>query len=428
MLACQSINITIEVISLFVLCMLIAVMLLRRPSVKLDAFLLAIVAANALATGGDLLAWVFTSFNNSFSIALTEVGNVVTYLFEPIACTGFSLFVCRLALGGNQYSQKSVRALVACIVALGAFDIALVPANAFTGVLYSIDNANTFTWGPWRTLPDNLSLAQFVLALAAIALGSKGNLRKGVATWALYLGIPVAAILEENTFQTLMLLYPAVTLSTLLAYIELQHRQEQALMRRNLELRESQVKALSSQITSHFVFNALQSVRELCAEDPVRAQHAIDSFSRYLRGNLQMGNAAGMVTFSQEIEHVKAYLAVEEIDPPCAFEVRWDMNATNFKLPPLCVQPLVENALHHGIAGKQNGEVCVRSWEDDAAWHVAVTDNGGGFDSSSRDTHAGIALGNVRTRLSLCCDGTLDLVSTQNGTVATITIPKKDTK
>ena len=426
MLPCQAINITIEIITLALLAALAIVMVLRGRSTGMDKLLFATVIVHAVNTTGDLLAWVFTSYSNQLSVMLANVGNVVTYFFGPLAYTGLALLVCWWALGRKLFSKTASCAFVVAILIIGVASAALTFVNIPTGMLYTIDANNNFTWGSWSTLPDNLALAQFALALPALLIGGKGHTRRSLCAWVLYLGIPCVAVIQENTFNTLMLLYPTVALSLLLAYLEFQHFQEQRLMRRNLELRESQAKALSGQITSHFVFNALQSVRELCISDPKRAQQAIDDFSDYLRGNLQVANAGGMVSLDQEIEHVKAYLAVERIDPSSEFSVKWDLLTTNFKLPALTVQPLVENAVRHGVAGIDGGVIKVSSWEDSLAWHVAVRDNGRGFSNSVDGTaHVGIALDNVRSRLALLCSGTLDVTSSQDGTIVTITIPKK---
>lgn len=179
---------------------------------------------------------------------------------------------------------------------------------------------------------------------------------------------------------------------------------------------------LSSQITSHFMFNSLQTVRELCVRDPARAAKAIELFSDFLRGSLDVAGSKDMVPFAQEIAHVKAYLKLEQIDTAGSFKVVWDITCQDFRIPALTVQPLVENAVRHGIGSSQNGLIRIASWEDPSGYHISVEDNGSGF-TAEESNGLGIALDNVRTRLDLLCDGTLSLTSSPAGTRAAITIP-----
>lgn len=422
----QYINITMEVISIIFLGALGTVMLLRRRSMGFDLFLFAIVVVHAANTGGDLLAWVFDSVDASYAYAITSVGNGVTYLLGPFAYTAFALYVCSWISGRRSLSLPFERGVASAIIFIGMIGLVLLVMNFSTGVLYHISAYNVFSWGPWASLSVIAVLAQDLIVLLVVLHKGEAAVSRAFGSWVLLLGIPVLAASLELAFRDLMLVYPAVALSLLMAYMEFQHRQEQQLVLRNLELTESQAKALSSQITSHFVFNALQSVRELCVVDPQRACKAIDDFSDYLRGNLQVVNSGGTVTLAEEVKHVKAYLAVEQIDPSSEFSVKWDLLAKDFDLPPLCVQPLVENAVRHGISGIDGGVIKVSSWEDSLAYYVCVADNGRGFgDSPTTGKHVGIAMQNVRSRLALLCEGTLSVVSSPEGTKATITIPKR---
>lgn len=426
MILFQYINITMEVISIIFLGALGTVMLLRRRSMGFEPFLFAIVVVHAVNTAGDLLAWLFDAADTSLANALTSVGNGITYFFGPFVYTAFALYVCVWITGRKELSAPFERVVASAIIFIGALDLVCLLMNFSTGVLYSINAYNVFSWGPWASLPAVTVLAQNLIVAFVALHEDERNVARAFGSWVLLLGIPVLAASLELAFRDLMLVYPALSLSLLMAHMEFQHRQEQQLVLRNLELTESQAKALSSQITSHFVFNALQSVRELCVVDPQCACKAIDDFSDYLRGNLQVVNAGGTVTLAEEVKHVKAYLAVEQIDPSSEFSVKWDLLAKDFDLPPLCVQPLVENAVRHGISGIEGGVIKVSSWEDSSAYYICVADNGRGFgDSPTTGKHVGIALQNVRSRLALLCEGTLSVVSSPEGTKATITIPKR---
>ena len=370
-----------EVISIIFLGALGPVMLLRRRSMGFEPFLFAIVVVHAANTAGDLLAWVFDAADTSLAYALTSMGNGITYFFGPFVYTAFALYGCVWITGRKELAAPFERVVASAIIFIGALNLVCLLMNFSTGVLYSINAYNVFSWGPWASLPAVTVLAQNLIVAFVALHEDERNVARAFGSWVLLLGIPVLAASLELAFRDLMLVYPALSLSLL---------------------------------------------RELCVVDPQRACKAIDDFSDYLRGNLQVVNAGGTVTLAEEVKHVKAYLAVEQIDPSSEFSVKWDLLAKDFDLPPLCVQPLVENAVRHGISGIEGGVIKVSSWEDSSAYYICVADNGRGFgDSPTTGKHVGIALQNVRSRLALLCEGTLSVVSSPEGTKATITIPKR---
>ena len=328
--------------------------------------------------------------------------------------------------GVSRARTRGGRVHLALILALYAIDIIMVIANYWTGWFYRIGSGNSFTWGPVRTVPDNIALVQFILLLPLLLMEADDR-SLAWREWLTCAAIPVAGLIVENIAPALMLVYPSVTLSLVMIYIELSRRNKMLLMARDLELAESRTKVLSGQIRSHFIFNSLAAIQELCMEDPDAAQHAIEDFSRYLRGSMQAVGDAALIPFSAEVENVKSYLALEQIDPSSSFTVLWSLGTVSFRIPPLTVQPLVENAVCHGIANLgDEGVIRISSQEEDGCYVVTVKDNGGA--ASEREDgrpHNGMALENVKKRLALQCGGTFDLDITSGGATATITIPKK---
>lgn len=419
---CQTINISLEALALLLTVVLLVSLAARKDHSPQWQLLIVATMLHAISTLGDLFSWVLTS-----DVALSlpaQASNFVTYLAAPLAYTAFILAAC------GEFGKRKGSCNVACkaiglaIIAIGLVSACLPFVNLATGILFSIDADNTFTWGPLNQLPDSLVAIQIALSLPlALEQPPKGKKLAGFATWVSIMALPLIALALELCWPTLMFIYPAASLSLLLVYTAMQSNQEQELREKRLELAESQSRMLSSQITSHFMFNSLQAVRELCIQNPARAASAIETFSDYLRGSLDVaGKNGGLVPLSQEISHVKAYLKLEQIDTAGAFKVEWALADKTFRLPALTVQPLVENAVRHGIGSSQNGIITISSWEDEAGHHVSVKDNGRGI-TPEKSAGLGIALDNVRTRLSLLCNGTLLLESGPQGTTATITIP-----
>ena len=195
------------------------------------------------------------------------------------------------------------------------------------------------------------------------------------------------------------------------------------------ELQNSRISIMLSQIKPHFLYNALTVIQALCSIDPAAAENAVSEFSDYLRGNMSALTEEKPIPFLKELEHTKHYLTLEQLRFGDQLRVEFDLGPTLFRLPTLSLQPLVENAIRHGVRGKAKGVGTVRisTRETPTCYEVAVMDDGPGFDPASAiqdSTHVGIT--NVRRRMQLMCGGSLMIESAPGaGTHATLRIPKK---
>ena len=277
-------------------------------------------------------------------------------------------------------------------------------------------------------LPDNMLLVQFLLMLPILFLCRTRSKLDTFVSAALYLGTPMAAVLLENHVKTLMLVYPSVTISMLLFEVMRQHNKQRVMMQQELELSDSKVRLLMGQIQPHFIFNSLLAIQELCAEDPKKAEGAVQDFAIYLRGNLDAMSSTRMIPFAKELEHIRHYLSLEQADPSETFQVEYDLAVRDFRVPPLSVQPIVENAVRHGMAMRDSGGVITIATREDArSYSIIVKDNGYGFDSATQEQmeRKSIGLENVRMRLAAQCHGSLEIDSGEIGTIVRIRIPKK---
>ena len=136
------------------------------------------------------------------------------------------------------------------------------------------------------------------------------------------------------------------------------------------------------------------------------------------------------ILMSQEMEHVRHYISIEKVRfPDMTFS--FEMRSENFSLPALTVQPIVENAIKHGLMKLQKGgTIRVVSYETDTDYCITVEDDGVGFDIGKLpDEKKHIGLRNIRDRLMVMVGGTLEIESTPGiGTKVLITIPKEETK
>ena len=195
----------------------------------------------------------------------------------------------------------------------------------------------------------------------------------------------------------------------------------------NAELAESRISTMMSQIRPHFIYNTLGSIEQLCKLNPPKAGELVHSFAKYLRGNFGELDNPKPILMSQEMEHVHHYISIENVRFP-DMTFTFEMNSEDFHIPALTIQPIVENAIKHGLMKLQKGgTIHVVSYETDTHYCVSVVDDGGGFDTSTlSNDRKHVGLRNIRERLKVMVGGSLEIESAVGvGTKVEITIPKE---
>ena len=178
------------------------------------------------------------------------------------------------------------------------------------------------------------------------------------------------------------------------------------------------------QMRPHFIFNTLMSIYYLCGQDPQKAQQIIRDFSRYLQSNFNAIVEEEAIPFEKELEHTGAYLAVEQARFEGQLSVTFDTPFTAFRLPPLTLQPIVENAVKHGLdPNLEPLHISIVTERMEAGVRITVEDNGPGYDPS-KDSEPHATLESIQSRLSSMCGGTLEIVPREaGGTRVTIFVP-----
>ena len=206
-------------------------------------------------------------------------------------------------------------------------------------------------------------------------------------------------------------------------FLRLVIRRERELRVKDEELRGAKIQTLISQIRPHFIFNTLASVNMICEENPKRATEIISDFSQYLQSNFSALSTSELIPFSEEMKHVKAYLDVEAALYEDQLSVDYDTAFTAFRLPPLTLQPIVENCIKHGFGGDTLSlHIIIRTRQTGTGAEIQIEDNGQGYDPSP-DGAIHIGLTNAKERLELMCGGTLQLEPGSAGTLVTVIIP-----
>ena len=237
--------------------------------------------------------------------------------------------------------------------------------------------------------------------------------------------LPMTVALIIHLFVDVFpLIYISSALSAVSMYSLILSDQIERNLRYQQEIANQRASIMVLQMRPHFIYNTMTSIYCLCNQDPQKARQVVLDFTTYLRKNFTAIASAEPIPFSAELEHVRAYLAVEKAQYEDSLFVEYDTPHTMFRVPPLTLQPIVENAVKHGrdpYAGPFH--ISIRTRKTDSASEITVSDNGRGFDPAD-DSEPHIALRNIRLRLEMMCGGELTITPNDGGgTVVTVTIP-----
>ena len=227
------------------------------------------------------------------------------------------------------------------------------------------------------------------------------------------------------------------TMFVLLIYITINQETELSIIKQKIDLEKKErelqdVKrhVMISQIQPHFIYNVLNIICILCRRNPKEAARTTRLFAKYLKMNVESLKKDKPVPFNEELSHARTYLKLEKVRFRDELEILYDIGPRNFCLPALSLQPMVENAVKHGLCMKEDGvgHLCISTKEDGMNWYVIVSDDGVGYDTKEKkkdDGRTHIGVDNTKIRIEMMCHGSMDSFSIPGkGTNVVMTIPK----
>ncbi|WP_378956200.1 ATP-binding protein [Pelosinus sp. sgz500959] len=196
---------------------------------------------------------------------------------------------------------------------------------------------------------------------------------------------------------------------------------------------QAEISALQSQIQPHFLYNTLNTIIALCRMNPIKAAELLEELSNYLQNKFRF-NSMDLIPLEQELDLIKSYLAIEQVRFGKRLHIIFGIETnSNPLIPPLILQPLVENAVKHGVYPKREGgtiQILIKNDGQDTL--IVVTDDGVGMTSDKveyllngkKAQEIGIGLENIHKRLQKHYGYGLDIQSDINkGTTITVKIP-----
>lgn len=213
-----------------------------------------------------------------------------------------------------------------------------------------------------------------------------------------------------------------------------QQRKEKEMKDLEEDLKMCRIHNSTSQMQPHFLYNVLGSIQEIILENPEYASELLGDLTIHLRGCVRAMENDSPIPFSQELKNIKAYVNIEKMRFGDKLIVQYDIKNDSFSVPPLSIQPIVENAIQHGIfeRGIEGGMVLIRTEESENSWKVIVEDTGIGFDYNQfisgklRNNNDSTGLKNIMFRLKKILGADIFVESDIGlGTAVSVIIPKK---
>ena len=297
--------------------------------------------------------------------------------------------------------------------------------NVFTGIFFTAENG-VYLRSNTMIISQGYQFIMFTAIFVTAVASKKLNSREKIA-FALYCVLPFIAIILQNAFKGYAIAYASIIVAIEVLFVFIGVEKNFQISMQKEKIRDAQINIMLSQIQPHFVYNSLSAISTLITIDPEKAQEALDNFTEYLRRNLSSLTDVKLIPFEDELKHIETYISLEKLRFDDRINVIYDLKTTDFNVPVLSIQPIVENAIKHGILKKvEGGTLKISTYEAEDSYVIVIEDNGVGFnndDVKKEENHYGID--NIEYRIKNMCNGSLDIKSVINkGTIVTITLKK----
>lgn len=271
--------------------------------------------------------------------------------------------------------------------------------------------------------------AAFAAASVVITVGMRAAVGALMGMDMLPRPADLSPTLVISRLATGILIYALVAVGyQAVAYHRVARERDAVASRLRADLAEAQLTVVEGQLHPHFLFNALNSVAALVRHDAAQAEQVLEQLSELLRATLRR-NPMQEVPLDEALRLAEQYLAIEQVRFGPRLRVAFDasLEARKGRVPPLILQPLVENAVRHGIAPlERGGSVTVRARVEADRLHVTVGDDGVGYGMSTTRGGSGLGISSVRSLLAHLYGAAHSFEvgpATRSGTIVSIVLP-----
>ena len=365
----------------------------------------------------NLLSWISSVYTDN--ALLTQLA----IFFESLSSAAAMpiLTIILIHSGGEDFRRKPLFYIVAALF-IAYFVILLI--TQFTTVIYYITPDNVYHRGPYYFVLLLPAVMIMIVNLIALAANRKRIEREEFFAFLAYIIAPTVSMIIQLMFYGVTVIVLGTAIAALFLVAVIRRYQTKQYILQQEKIAEQRTKLAVLQMRPHFIYNTMTSIYCLCDVDPQKAKQVTLDFTTYLRKNFNAIAKDGTILFEEELEHTRAYLAVEQVRFEGKLNVVFDTPYTAFRLPPLSLQPIVENAVKYGVDPDLKPlQIKITTRKAKHAFEIIVEDTGPGFGKDDNgNPHT--ALANISERLDMMCGGILKIADRKKGgTIVKMIIP-----
>lgn len=421
MLGNEIFNATVCIIGIAILLIHVVNTLLKKNKRK-DELRLMDFLVFTIVHFATYLTFTFVKLSYS-SQTCTLAFYTVFYIFNNVEALLFFIYV----LSYITLLDKAKKVLSIVNLSLFGVFVILDIINIFTGIFFTAGTNGEYIRSKTMFFSQGYQLVMFAITIVITLFNKKLVIREKIA-FSMYCLLPLVAIILQNGFKGYAIAYLSIIVAIEILFFFVNVSKNIQLAEEQEKNKEAQIRIMMSQIQPHFVYNSMSSISTLIAINPSKAQKALDDFTEYLRHNISSLTETKLISFEDELKHIQTYVSLEKVRFNDRINVEYDIYVKDFDVPPLSLQPIVENAIKHGILKKvEGGKIVLKTYETDKAYIVEISDNGVGFDAKNYEDkdNKHFGLNNIKHRIKNMCNG--DIVITSEigkGTKAVVTFYK----
>ncbi len=289
------------------------------------------------------------------------------------------------------------------IYIFGLIYVGIMLIDIFYPLIYSLEN-DRYIFGNYYMIQDVMFAGVF-LGMLFVLIYYRDYLRKEVIiSFTIMLVAPTIAFVIRRVFGGIDFMEFAVTISVFILSLFVETRQVVKYMQREEELSKLHSQLILSQLRPHFLYNALSSISQLCKYDPEQASVMTDNFNEFLTKNLRDIMQSEPLAFEQELKYIQSYVAIEKMRFGEDLRVIYNIEEKDFYVPPMVIQPIVENSIKHGLGVKEEGgHLYISTRKVNDGYGIIIADDGVGYDTKAhaRKKHDRVHVGltSIKKRL-----------------------------
>ena len=426
-----SVNIAMEAMMLLVLVIML-VTLFWQKRVFITTVPLIFFSSNIiLMIIIQIAAWIIVGLNLHviYGAMPLRILYILDYIFSYGSGLSFYYYVEALAI--DEYNRNGVvyippKHVKRVIVLWGLVTAAIYSVSLFVPSLYHLEGKQGIFSIPGYIGLHIMVKFGYICALIFIIRHREiiGKYEVGIGL-VFFLMVSIFVVIDE--LYELCLGHILLAIFVFILYVGVDLHKGLLLERQEKEIALWKTQIMLSQMQPHFLYNVLTTISGLCEmQNAIEARDVVNNFADYFRTNLESLGSEKTISFEKELEHIKTYLWLEKVRFEDTLNICYQIETTDFSVPSLTVQPIVENAVKHGILPKDDiGTVTIKTYETSAEHVIVVEDDGVGFDVNEKRDETHVGIDNVTKRLEIICNGYCDIKSEKGkGTVVTMHIPK----